>query len=298
MFSTFKQRVLLVTYIIVIFSIPLGTYLISQYQTIQSRAQESKPITQPVVRITPVPESASSGDLTNLSKPDSTLEDLLKITPTPSPQATTSPTIATSFGPTLSFKITIEGRPKENFAEKVFVGVFEGDLVTNPKFLLTFLVDVPASGEYGNLSIAGLNPGSKYTALLKGSGQIAKASTFIMSPSESKLNEDQALNLVSGDLNEDNIINTADYSIAQKAFNSTPKLSNWNKNADINSDGVVNIFDISIIIKNLGQVGDSGVWVSPIPTATSSGNLTEDSSSLPVGSVGGSNNGYWLWIPK
>lgn len=298
MFSTFKQRVLLVTYIIVIFSIPLGTYLISQYQTIRSRAEELKPTTQPVVRITPVPESSSSSNLTSLSKADSILEDLLKITPTPSPQATTSPTIATSFGPTLSFKITIEGRQKEKQAGKVFVGVFEGDLVTNPKFLLTFLVDVPASGEYGNLSIAGLNPGSKYTALLKGSGQIAKASTFIMSPAKSKLNEDQALNLVSGDLNEDNIINTADYSIAQKAFNSTPKLSNWNKNADINSDGVVNIFDISIIIKNLGQVGDSGVWVSPIPTATSSGNLTEDSSSLPVGSVGGSNNGYWLWIPK
>lgn len=289
MFSTFKQRVLLITYIIVILSIPLGTYLISQYQTIQSRAEELKPTTQPVVRITPVPESVSSGDLTNLSKSDSTLEDLLKITPTPSPEAT-SPTIATSFGPTLSFKITIEGRSKESYAEKVFVGVFEGDLVTNPKFLLTFLVDVPASGEYGNLSIAGLNPGSKYTALLKGSGQIAKASTFIMSPAESKLNEDQALNLVSGDLNEDNIINTADYSIAQQAFHSTPKVSNWNKNADINSDGVVNIFDISIIIKNLGQVGDSGVWVSPIPTATSSG--------TPVGSVGGSNNGYWLWIPK
>ncbi|MBI2018909.1 hypothetical protein HYS96_04370 [Candidatus Daviesbacteria bacterium] len=276
----------------------MGTYLISQYQTIRSRAEEAKPTTPPVERITPVPESSSSSNLTNLSEADSTLEDLLKITPTPSPQATISPTIATSFGPTLSFKITIEGRPKEKQAGKVFVGVLEGDLVTNPKFLLTFLADVPASGEYGNLSIAGLNPGSKYTALLKGRGQIAKASTFIMSPAESKLNGGQALNLVSGDLNEDNIINTADYSIAQKAFNSTPTQSNWNKNADINDDGVVNIFDISVIIKNLGQVGDSGVWVSPIPTATSSGALTEDSNNLPVGSSGGSNNGYWLWIPK
>lgn len=290
MFSTFKQRLMLGAYILIILSIPVGTYLISQYQTIRSRAEEPKLTTQPVVRITPIPESSTSGDLTSLSRADSTLEDLLKITPTPSPQASSSPTIATSFGPTLSFKITIEGRPKEKQAGKVFVGVFEGDLVTNPKFLLTFLVDVPASGEYGNLSIAGLNPGSKYTALLKGSGQIAKASTFIMSPAESKLNEAQALNLISGDLNEDNIINTADYSIVQKAFNSTPTLSNWNKNADINGDGVVNIFDISIITKNLGQVGDSGVWVSPIPTATSSG--------TPVGSVGGSNNGYWLWIPK
>lgn len=280
MFSTFKQRVILVAYIIVILSIPVGTYLISQYQTIRSKAQEPKPTTQPVVRITPIPESSASSNLTSLFNLD----------PTPSPQATSSPTIATSFGPTLSFKITIEGRPKENQAGKVFAGVFEGDLVTNPKFLLTFLVDVPASGEYGNLSIAGLNPGSKYTALLKGRGQIAKATTFIMSPAESKLNGGQALNLVSGDLNEDNIINTADYSIAQKAFNSTPTLPNWNKNADINGDRVVNIFDISIITKNLGQVGDSGVWISPIPTATSSG--------TPVGSVGGSNNGYWLWIPK
>lgn len=299
MFSTFKQKLLLIIYIIVILSIPVGTYLSSQYQTQRSRAAKPKPTAAPITRVTPPPQQSP--------KPDNdltTLEDLLKVTPTPSPDTDTasSPTIATSFGPTLAFKITIEGRPKDNQAGKVFVGVSEGDLVVNPKFLLSFLVDVPSSGEYGNLSIAGLNPGSKYTALLKGSAQIATSSAFIMSPSESKLKGGEALNLISGDLNEDNTINTADYSIAQSALNSTPTLSNWNENADFNKDEVVNIFDISIILKNIGLVGDSGVWTSPIPkVATSSGSLNPSiggpdpasaSGDLPAG-----RQGYWIWIP-
>lgn len=287
MFSTFQQKLLLIAYIIIILSIPTGTYLISQYQTFKSKALEPKPTPTPIVKVTP----AAKG-----SRLDSALEDLLKATPTP--KATSSPTVATSFGPTLSFKITIEGRPTGDFAGKVFVGMMEGVIVANPKFLLSFMLDVPQSGEYGNLSLAGLSPGSRYTALLKGSAQIATSSVFIMSPTESKLNSGQALNLISGDLNEDNVINTADYSITQAALNSTSGRANWNDNADFNKDGVINIFDISIILKNLGKVGDSGVWVSPVPTATASGSLTEDATELPVGSTGGSSSGYWLWIPK
>lgn len=294
MFPTLKLKLLLLIYIIIVLSIPAGTYLVSQYQTIRSKALEPKPTPDSVAKVTPIPKDSL----------DSTLEDLLKITPTPPPASPSSPTIATSFGPTLAFKVAIEGRTQNNQAGKIFAGVMSGALVVNPKFLLSFLLDVPSSGEYGNLSIAGLNPGSNYTALLKGTAQIATSSAFTMSPTESKLNMGEALNMLSGDLNEDNVINTADYSIAQSAINSTPTTSKWNENADFNKDGVVNIFDISIILKNLGKIGASGIWVSPIPQATASGSLSNPtatggfSTELPVGSsLGGSKNGYWIWVP-
>ncbi len=295
MFSTFKFKLLIAAYVIIILSIPVGSYLVSQSQTIKSKASQPKPTPTPVTKITANIESSAGASPGRL---DSTIRELLQTTPTPTPTETSTSTLAKSFGPTLSFKIAIEGRPQNNQSSKVFVGLVEGSLVVNPKFLLTFLVDVPSSGEGGNLSIAGLNPGSRYTALLKGKAQIASSSAFVMSPTESKLNSGSALNLISGDLNEDNVINTADYSIARGALSSTPTSKNWIENADFNKDSVINIFDISLILKNLGKVGDSGVWVSPVPTATPSGALTEESTNLPVGSTGSSSSGYWIWVPR
>lgn len=299
MFFTFKQRLILGVYIFLLLSIPVGAYLVSQYQTIKSSAQELKP-RLPIVKSTPLP---ASGSIT------SGAQELLSTSQTnpnsspssnSSPQSSSAPTIATSFGPTLSLKAALEGRPKTNQATKLFVGVMEGILTNNPKFLLSFTINLPQSGEYSNLSLAGLNPGSKYTALLKGSSQIATSSAFIMSPTISNLNNGQVINMLSGDLNEDNTINTADYSIAQKALNSTSASSNWNAVADLNSDGVVNIFDLAILSKNIGQTGASGTWTSPIPkSATPSASVSGGGENPPIGSPNGdSSGGYWIWVPK
>ena len=287
MFSTFKSRLLLGLYIFILLSIPVGAYLASQHQSTKSSASEPK-------------TNASKTTTTSPSKELlSTSESKAKLESSSSASTDTSPTIATSFGPTLSLKVSLEGRLQTNQKTKLFVGILEGSALSNPKFLLTFMVDVPSSGSYGNLSLAGLSTGGQYTAILKGSAQIATASTFVMSPAETKLNSGDAVSLTSGDLNEDNVINTADYSIIQKAYGSTSASANWNENADLNKDGVINTFDSAIVIKNLGKIGDSGVWTSTIPkTATSSASLSPESSVLPVGSVGGTDTGYWLWIPK
>lgn len=291
MFSTFKQKVLLAGYIIIVLSIPAGSFLVSQYQNLRSRAQEPKQTVTP----TPKPAPSKTPAKKLLSDSESALKELLKEASSEAEQ-TPSPTIATSFGPTLSFRVSLEGRPKDNQAGKVFVAVSEGSLTANPKFLLTFLVDVPKEGHFKGLSIAGLNSGSSYTALLKGSAQIATSSAFITAPAETKLNSDQVINMLTGDLNEDNVVNSADYSIAQKAYLTTSTSSNWNENVDFNKDGLINTLDLSLIIKNMGKVGASGAWTSPIPTATSSASLTE---KLPAGSAyDGSTGGYWLWIPK
>lgn len=282
MFSTLKQRLLLGVYIFLVLSIPIGAYLTSQYQSIKSSAQEVQPSPQPVK--VPKPSISPAKELLSLSK------EQAESNPSSDEEAS-SPTIATSFGPTLSLKAIFEGRPQNNQAGKLFVGIVEGSLTSNPKFLLSFTVDLPASGEYSNLSLAGLSPGKNFTALLKGYSQIATSSAFLMSPSTTNLNEGNALTMLSGDLNDDNTINSADYSIAQRALGSTPSSSNWNENADFNKDGVINIFDMAFITKNFGKIGDSGSWLSPLPkSATPSAGLAS-----PLNPASG---GYWMWIPK
>lgn len=297
MFTTLKMRLLLGVYIFIILSIPVGAYLASQPQIFKSKASESK--APKVVKSTPQATS-SAKELLSLSESDLLSKPIPSPTASPTPA---SPTIATSFGPTLSLKANLEGRPKNNQATKLFIGIVEKVLSTNPKFLLSFTVDLPKEGSFSNLSLAGLSPGTKYIALLKGTAQIASSSAFLMSPTVTNLNDGQEVNMLSGDLNEDNAVTAADLTIAQKANGSTAKSVNWNENADLNKDGVINLLDLAIITKNLGQIGASGAWTSPIPkTATRSAGLalpTGESEALPVGSaVDGSTFGYWIWIPK
>lgn len=291
MFSTFKQRLLLGIYIFLVLSIPAGSYLASQIQTTKGKASESK---EPIVKVTPKQTPSSAKELLSTSQTNAPATQS-----SPTPTASPETTIATSFGPTLSLKATLEGRPKDNQSTRLFVGISEGSLTINPKFLLTFTIDLPESGEYSGLSLAGLTVGNKYTALIKGSAQIAASSEFFMSPSVTNLNDDQPLNMLTGDLNEDNAINSSDYSIVKALLGTSLKSSNWNDNADFNKDGIINSFDLAIITKNLGQVGASGAWTSPIPkVATPSASLTNPQTSPPQGGQPDGSSGYWLWIPK
>lgn len=304
MFSTLKQKLLLGVYILILLSIPVGAYLVSQQKNISSSAKEQK-TNQPAVQTPKKPVTSPAKGLLDASQARPGTGSISSPAPSPSPSASPETTIPTSFGPTLSLKAILEGRPKDKQATKLFVGIAEGTLTTNPKFLLSFTVDLPSSGQYSGLSLAGLNSGSQYTALLKGSAQIATSSAFTMSPTVTLLNSNQPLNILSGDLNDDNVINSADYSIAQKALGATPNSSKWNENADLNKDTIINAFDLAIISKNIGRVGSSGAWTSPIPkTATPSAGLTTSPSiGGPQGSPGGysperESKGYWIWIPK
>lgn len=275
MFSSLKIRILLGIYIFVTISIPIGAYLASGQTTLKSKAQEKKTTT--ITKSSPTPTISPARQL---QKSESGLNS-------------SSPTVTTAFGPTLSLKINFEGRGKDNQSGTLFVGISEGIISINPKFLLSFTIDLPKTGEYSNLSLAGLNPGTKYSALLKGPAQIASASAFIMSPTVSNLGSGEVITLLSGDLNEDNTVNSQDYSIIQKAFGSNSKISNWVENADFNKDGVINSLDLAILNKNFGKIGDSGSWTSPLPkTATASGTL------VPVASDSEAPQGYWIWVPK
>lgn len=210
-----------------------------------------------------------------------------------------------SFGPTLDFTVSFEGRPEGRMAAKTFVGLAAGNPVDSPQYLLSFNVEVPDSGTYSGLSLAGLDQGKNYTAYLKGPSQIATASAFIVGTSSTKLNGGNALNLITGDLNEDNVINSADISILKAAYGATPSSSKWNANLDFNLDNIINSYDLAIITKNLGKTGSSGSWYSKSPISTASASLKQPASiGAPLNSTPSTpqiipaEGGHWVWIPR
>lgn len=287
---------LLGVYIFIVLSIPIGAYLASEYQNTKSSASEKKNVKDtPPPSPSPKPTTSAAKELLDLSEksgkdfdsPDSAdeLESL-------------SPTIATSFGPTLSLSVTLEGRANKDQTTKLFIGIVEGTLTSNPKFLLSFTVNLPSSGGYSNLSLAGLSTGSKYTALLKGSAQIATSSAFTMSPTVTKLNDGKPLNLLTGDLNDDNVISTADFAIVVGAFGATVSSKNWNEVADLNKDGLINTVDLAFVIKNMGKAGASGAWTSPLPQLSGSPGELSEASPSATGGIPDESQGYWIWIPR
>lgn len=286
---TRTQILALAGFLLILVSIPLTFTLVKRSQTFKSKASE--------VRDLPEIEGSASAKLREVpsTSPLTELQKLLETSKEEEGQPTPTPIPAANlaFGPTMTIKINIEGRPQNNQAAKVFIGLSAGAATTKPKYVLSFTVDIPASGIFSGLSLAGLNPGSTYTAYLKGPGQIDTASTFVMGPTESQLNNNLPVLLLSGDLNEDNTINSADYTIAKSLYRSTFSSSNWNERADFNLDKVINNMDLVYITRNFGKTGASGTWYSPIPTATSSATR----SGTPA--IGGyeSSGGYWIWVP-
>lgn len=279
-----KQIITLAGFLIILVSIPLAAFMIKQTQIFQSRAsKEIDLLSQQKILKKEATKSATKSAEVPPTSPLTDLERLLQTSPTPTPNdISPTPIINLAFGPTLNLKIELEGRPPGKQAAKVFVGISTGTTKANPTYLLTFTLDFPDSGFFQGLSLAGLNPGSTYTAYVKGPAQIDTASTFVMGPTETNLNNNQALTLTSGDLNEDNTINSADYTIAKGVYGTTSSSKTWNSRADLNLDGVINNLDLSLIIKNMGKTGASATWFSPPPQATSSGRPA---------------SGYWLFVP-
>lgn len=295
MFSTWKQRIALGIYLFLILSIPLGSYLVSQRTQVKSKAfEETDKIVNKVSDATP---SGSARDK---------IRDLLLSSPSasssPSSSPSATPTTAISFGPTLNFKLILEGRPTNppKQAGKVFIGITKGlALGKQSTYLLSFTIDLPDAGEYEGLSLAGLDAGSQYTAYIKPTAQIATSSAFVMSPGITALNSNRTISLLTGDLNQDNVIDQADYNIALAAYGTHTGGINWNPTADFNLDGVVNNYDLAYIVKNIQKVGVSGPWISSrsaeLKSSQSIGGA--DDQLIPQLAPDGQ-SGYWIWVPK
>lgn len=292
MFDFDKKTLLAIGgFLVIVAVIPVLAVMIKQTTVFRSQASEIKVASSSAQRIISnavtqenskeVPKTSSLEELTKLIQPS--------ITPEPAPATagpTPTPYINLSFGPTLNLSISLQGRPAGKQAARAFVGLAGNTPTKNPTYLLTFTIDFPEDGIFRGLSLAGLNPGSTYSVYIKGPGQIDSASSFVMSPTESAVNSGQPMVLTSGDLNDDNTINSADYNIALGLYGTTSNSRAWNKNADFNRDNVINTYDLAYITSNLGKTGASGTWISAPSVATSSGS--------PAGSPSG---GYWLWVP-
>lgn len=259
MFSSLKQKILLGVYIFLILSIPVGAYLASEQKVFKSSAKAPQ---SSLTKLKDLPQPSPKPKLIDLSDPQTYPDD---------EEPTASASLA--LGPTLSINLKLEGRTVDQSA-KIFLGIAEGNLnplTSGVKYVLIFNINLPKSGQYSGLSLAGLVSGGTYTAFLKGPSQIATSSAFVLKPTQTSLNEGNALIGLSGDLNEDNQVTSADYTIALSG----------NKNADFNKDGVVNSPDLTILQRNLGKIGAGGVWTSP----------------PPPGQTGSPSEGYWLWVP-
>lgn len=297
MFSTWKQKALLGVYIFLILSIPIGSYLVSQRTQTNSKASEGGKIQTPITGKQGTPSGSARDQIRDLllSTPSASAKPSASSTPS------ATPTTALTFGPTMNFKLNLQGRPNNKQASKVFIGISEG--VTTGKqttYQLSFTVDLPDNGVYEGLSLAGLTPGSQYTAFIKPTAQIATSSAFIMSPGITALNSNTVIYLLSGDLNEDNVINSADYNIAKAAYNTTPQTVNWNPTADLNKDNIVNNWDIAYILNNMDTPGASGPWISS-PSAqltTPAQNVGSVKDELIPQTAPDGTKGYWIWVPK
>lgn len=280
MFSSFKQKLILGVYILILISIPIGAYLTTQNQNPTASAKKEPSKLDHLKPLTATPSANANGAL-KLGDIDEQGKELPNETKT---------TLPSTFGPTLNLKLILEGRPHGKMASKIFVGIVDGTISSQtPKYILSFYIDLPDSGLFEGLSLAGLNAGTTYSAVLKGPAQIATSSAFAMSPTITNLNNGKSLTLLSGDLNEDNTISSADYSLAREAFGSNSSSANWNPNIDFNLDGIINSADLAIILKNMTKTGSAGVWGST--PATKSASLEPESPSI------GSPSGYWLWVP-
>ena len=62
--------------------------------------------------------------------------------------------------------------------------------------------------------------------------------------------------LINGDVNGDNTINLADFTIISADWRSTPGSPHWNVNADLNGDGIINLGDLLVLTKNWRKSGD------------------------------------------
>lgn len=292
MFASTAQRILLIFFVLLIVTIPIASYFISQRQQSIStnEASSDRSITTSKTATTKNPNISGAEQLKQASQKAAVSS--------PSAADDTNITIPVTFGPTLNFKIALEGRPNNNQSLRLFVGIAQGNPTSQPKYLLSFTVDVPKTGIFDGLSLAGLDSGNTYTAYLKGPSYVATSSAFIMNPAVSKLNNDEPLNLMAGDLNEDNTINSADFALAKNDFGAKTGDDNYNENIDINKDGRINSLDIGFIIKNFGKTGNSGVWISPVPVATSSGSPLTGSTSPPAAAGPAGGPGYWIWVPN
>lgn len=309
-----RDRIIIAVIILLTILIPTGSYVLSLRYKTESQAQEYKaPVTNPKTEATNSSRLQDALDRLNQSQNQTQNQTAGEGSPVQTRVETgvddsTSGVSNTQlvFGPTLGFSLILQGRPLDNQSTQAFLGIAAGLPTTRPTYLLSFMVNVPASGSFDGISLSGLDTGATYTAYIKGDAQIATSSAFVVKATPTNLG---TLNLSTGDINEDNVIDNLDYNLVKAAMGAYPSSTKWNPLYDFNRDGIINSWDLNLVLSNTGKIGDSGAWYSYTPlataSATTSGGPVRSVSQSDAGGPTSSNQaatasgtpGLWMWIP-
>jgi hypothetical protein len=299
---TKRDRIIIAGILILTLLIPTGAYVLSLRMKTQSSAREYNfPVTSPKAEATASSKLLEALD--RLNKPTDSSDNRQTTTENGLDEDSDSQLI---LGPTLGFSILIQGRPLDNQATRVFLGIAAGQPTTRPTYLLSFMINIPSSGSFDGISLSGLDSGQTYTAYIKGDAQIATSSSFVVKATPTNL---AALNLITGDVNQDNVIDSLDYNLVKAALGANPASSKWNALYDFNLDNIINSWDLNIVLANINKIGASGAWYSYTPIATASAQTSlvpttpsvgSESSEITPGTTDENQGrpGYWMWIPN
>lgn len=298
-----RDRLIIAAIITITILIPTGAYVMSLRFKTQSQAQEyNGPVTQSKTEATTSSKLKDALDRLNQTQNQTSGSNgsgVASGAQTTTQTGTDDNTASVSdaqlvLGPVLGFSLILQGRPLDNQSTRAFLGIAAGQPTTKPAYLLSFMVTIPASGSFDGISLSGLDTGTTYTAYIKSGAQIATSSAFVVKTTPTNLG---ALNLLTGDVNEDNVIDVLDYNLVKTAIGLTPSSPTWNPLYDFNLDNIINSWDLSIILANLNRIGASGAWYSYTPVATASAY----SSGGPTGEINQGTqekkDGYLMWLP-
>jgi hypothetical protein len=119
----------------------------------------------------------------------------------------------------------------------------------NGTTILERTVTVNANGAYTATGI----PAGNFTVSAKGIPYLRRTPGTI---SGSGNINSASFSLLVGDVNNDNVINIADFNLLRRAFGSVTASPNYSRNADLNDDGIINIADFNRLRANFGLSGD------------------------------------------
>ncbi|MBK8024992.1 MAG: hypothetical protein IPK19_27155 [Chloroflexi bacterium] len=98
-----------------------------------------------------------------------------------------------------------------------------------------------------------LTPGD-YRMRVQGASSLARVVEILLTAGDNTVIVPE---LVSGDANQDNVVNINDFSMLAAAFGLTSDGPGFDARADFNADGVINISDFSLLASSFGQSGES-----------------------------------------
>jgi len=129
----------------------------------------------------------------------------------------------------------------------------------------TFSIDVYRNSTLlTTLNVTGLTPNTNYTVTFVWNtlgvswGKYVLSAQILPLPFETHISDNTLIDgivklKIPGDINNNDVVDIFDATLASLAFASKPGSPNWNPDADLNGDGLVDIFDMIILSSHFGQ---------------------------------------------